>query len=130
MIVETVLEQKAPVNRRAPVPDTELPSGPILPGAQPISGLQWRTRAKVVGRVKSIRVRPLADVPNLECVLVDGSGEAITLVFLGRRSIAGLHSGTKLMAEGRVGKHKSKLAIINPAFELLSVSESAGRPEL
>jgi hypothetical protein len=30
------------------------------------------------------------------------------------------------VAEGMVGKHKGKLAIINPAFELLSVSESAG----
>ena len=29
----------------------------------------------------------LVGVPTLECVLVDGSGEAITLVFLGRRSI-------------------------------------------
>jgi amino acid transporter len=126
LVVETVLEQKAAVNRRAPVPGTELPSGPILPGAKPISGLKWRTRAKVVGRVKSIRVQPLAEAPTIECVLVDGSGEAITLVFLGRRSIAGLHSGTKLVAEGMVGKHKGKLAIINPAFELLSVSESAG----
>ena len=78
--------------------------GPDPAGAEPISQLQWRTRAKVAGRVKSVRVQPLADVPTLECVLVDGSGEAITLVFLGRRSIAGLHSGTQLIAEGMVGK--------------------------
>ena len=32
------------------------------------------------------------------------------------------------MAEGMVGKHHGKLAMINPAFELLSVSESAGTP--
>ena len=77
--------------------------------------------------MKSIRVQPLADVPTLECVLVDGSGEAITLVFLGRRSIAGLQSGTRLVAEGMVGKHKGKLAIINPAYQLLSASESSER---
>ncbi len=76
--------------------------------------------------MKSIRVQPLADVPTLECVLVDGSGEAITLVFLGRRSIAGLHSGTQLLAEGMVGKHQGKLAMINPAYELLSGSEFGG----
>ncbi len=60
-------------------------------------------------------------------MLVDGSGEAITLVFLGRRSIAGLQSGTQLVAEGMVGKHKGKLAVINPSYELLSTSESSGR---
>lgn len=94
------------------------------PDAQPISALQWRTRAKIAGRVKSVRVQPLSDVPTLECVLVDGSGEAITLVFLGRRSISGLQSGSMLTAEGMVGKHRSRLAMINPAFELLSPAGS------
>jgi amino acid transporter len=102
---------------------TNGPPTSVLPGMDPISGLQWRTRVRVAGRVKSIRVQPLASVPTLECVLVDGSGEAIILVFLGRRSIAGLHSGTLLRAEGMVGKHKGKLAMINPAYELLSATD-------
>jgi hypothetical protein len=70
-------------------------------------------------------VQPLADAPTLECVLVDKSGAAITLVFLGRRSIAGLQGGTRMVAEGMVGKHKGKLAMINPTYQLLSASESA-----
>ena len=123
--VEKVLEETAavdaPGSRRAIRP----PSGPIPPGAEPISHLQWRSRAKVAGRVKSIRVCSLGDVPTLECVLIDGSGEAIMLVFLGRRSIAGLHSGTQLTAGGMVGKHRGKLAMINPVYELLSVSETS-----
>ena len=90
---------------------------------EPIAELRWRTRVRVAGRVKSIRVQPLASVATLECVLVDGSGKAMTLVFLGRRSIAGINSGTLLRAEGMVGKHKGKLAIINPSYELLSVAE-------
>jgi amino acid transporter len=92
--------------------------------AQPISALRWRTRAKVSGKVKTVRVQPLSDVPTLQCVLVDSSGQAITLVFLGRRSISGLRSGSMLIAEGMVGKHHGKLAMINPAFELLSPSGS------
>lgn len=123
--VENVLEEtatvRAPGSRRGVAPQMV----PIPPGAEPISQLQWRTRAKVAGRVKSIRVRSLGDVPTLECVLRDGSGEAIMLVFLGRRSIAGLHPGTQLTAEGMVGKHQGKLAMINPIYELLSVSESS-----
>ncbi len=44
--------------------ETELPSGAIQPGTEPIGRLHWRTRAKVAGRVKSIRVQTLADVPD------------------------------------------------------------------
>jgi hypothetical protein len=102
--------------------------GPTVPGTQPIASLVWRTRATVAGRVKSIRVQPLADGPTLECLLVDRSGEAITLVFLGRHAIAGVRSGTILKAEGMVGKHRGKLAMINPVYELLAGVESeAGR---
>ena len=93
---------------------------PRVPGTQPISSLHWRTRARVAGRVKSLRVQTMSDQPTLEAVLDDGSGEAITFVFLGRRSIAGLHSGTRMIAEGMVGKHKGRLAIMNPSFELLN----------
>jgi amino acid transporter len=106
-----------------PEPSLEADPDPLPHGRDPIARLQWRTRAKVAGRVKSVRVRPLADGPILECVLVDDSGEAITLVFLGRRSIAGVRSGARLSAEGMVGKHRGRLAMINPGFELLSPSE-------
>jgi RecG-like helicase len=100
------------------------PTSSAVPGTQPIASLQWRTRARVAGRVKSIRVQPLSDVPTIECVVMDDSGEAITFVFLGRRSIGGLRSGTHMVAEGMVGKHKGKLAMINPSYEVL-VSGSA-----
>jgi hypothetical protein len=107
----------------SPEPDRNLPS---VPGVTPIAQLQWRSPARVAGRVKTLRVQPWADVPTLECVLVDGSGEAITLVFLGRRSIPGIRSGTQMVAEARVGKHQGKLAMINPIYELISVPEPSG----
>jgi amino acid transporter len=98
--------------------------GPTVPGTVPISLLQWRSYARVAGRVKTLRIQPWSGVPTLQCVVVDKSGEAITLVFLGRRSIPGLRSGTELMAEARVGKHDGKLAMINPLYELLSTSDN------
>jgi amino acid transporter len=99
---------------------------PTVPGVTPISQLEWRSPARVAGRVKTLRVQPWANVPTLECVLVDGSGEAITLVFLGRRSIPGIRSGTQMVAEARVGKHEGKLAMINPIYELMSVPQTSG----
>ncbi len=107
-----------------PKRDTRLPVMPAVPGAQPIASLQWRSRTRVAGRVKSMRVKPLSDVPTVECVIADASGEAVTLVFLGRRSLAGIHSGTLVSAEGMVGKHKGRLAMINPSYEVLSPAPS------
>jgi amino acid transporter len=95
-----------------------------VPGTTPISELTWRTRARIAGRIKTLRVQPWADAQSLECVLVDHSGHAVVLVFLGRRSISGIRSGSILVADGMVGKHHGKLAIINPTYELLSTSES------
>ncbi len=99
---------------------------PEVAGTTPIAALTWRARARVAGRVKTLRVQPWVQAPSLECVVVDGSGHAITLVFLGRRSISGLRSGSVLVAEGMVGKHRHKLAIINPTYELLSTTEAPG----
>jgi amino acid transporter len=98
--------------------------GAPVPGTMPISELTWRTRARIAGRVKTLRVQPWAHAQSLECVLVDRSGHAVILVFLGRRSISGIRSGSILVADGMVGKHHGKLAIINPTYELLSTSES------
>ena len=71
------------------------------------------------GGSSTLRLQPRSEVPTLECVLVDESGATITLVFLGRRSIAGVRSGAHLAADGMVGKHEGKLAMINPIYELL-----------
>jgi len=101
---------------------------PTIPGTAPIDELTWRTRARIAGRVKSLRVQPWAQAHSLECVLVDASGHAVTLVFLGRRSISGIRSGSLLVAEGMVGKHHNKLAIINPTYELLTAIESSDAP--
>jgi amino acid transporter len=92
-------------------------------GTIPIALVEWRHRARIAGRVKSVRVQPWSGVSALECLLVDTSGEAITLVFLGRRSIAGVRTGCVMIAEGMVGKHNQKLAMINPAYELLAAPE-------
>ncbi len=98
-------------------------AGPTPAGTVPISLLQWRSHARIAGRVKTMTIQPWSGVSTLECTVVDKSGEAITLVFLGRRSIPGIRTGTEIMAEARVGKHQGKLAMINPLYELLSASD-------
>ncbi|MGH9081131.1 MAG: amino acid permease [Acidimicrobiales bacterium] len=127
------LPHRSPSNsrrsQRAPAtPTTSHGTLPSIAGATPIADLTWRARARVVGRVKTLRVQPWVKAQSLECVVVDGSGHALTLVFLGRRSISGIRSGSLLVAEGMVGKHRNKLAMINPTYELLTTTEGSDAP--
>ena len=85
-----------------------------------IGDVTWRHRARISGRVRSITVRPWADVATLECTLVDDTG-GITVVFLGRRKVGGIKPGTRMTVEGMVGAHDRKLAILNPVYELEEV---------
>ena len=86
-------------------------------GCQAIGEVRWRQPVCVAGRVRSVRVAPWADVPTLECTLVDSTG-GITLVFLGRRHIAGIHPGTRMRIEGTATTHNNRLAILNPTYTL------------
>lgn len=88
----------------------------------PIGSVAWRQRARVRGRVRSVRVQPLAGVPTLECTLYDETG-GMAVVFLGRREIPGIGPGAKLTAEGMVSDHQGRLAILNPDYELESPGE-------
>ena len=86
------------------------------PGATPIGETHWRERAKVSGRVRSVRVQPWSGVATLECTLRDTTG-GINLVFLGRREVAGIRPGVHLVAEGMIGEHHGRLAILNPTYD-------------
>ena len=125
---ENELIEEAASYVRKPPPSTsgaKRRADPTVPGTTAISEIQWRSRVRVAGRVKTIRVQPSGQDQSLECTLVDHSGHAVTLVFLGRRSIAGIHSGTLLVAEGTVGKHRNKLAMVNPLYEILSANDTS-----
>jgi amino acid transporter len=78
-----------------------------------------RDRVTLTGRVRAMRVQPRAGVATLECTVAADSG-SMTVVFLGRREIPGLHVGRIVMVEGVVGEHHGRLAMLNPRLELLA----------
>jgi amino acid transporter len=86
-------------------------------GGTPIAEVRYRDRVRVGGRVRSLRVAPQHDVPLLELVLDDGTA-ALSVVFLGRRGLAGVAVGTRMVVEGTVGLHHNRLALLNPSYEL------------
>lgn len=103
---------------RLPEPSPTVTPRAASDGCIPIEQVRWRCRARVTGRVRSLRVQPWADVPTLQCTLVDPTG-GITVVFLGRRHVAGIEPGTRMTVEGVAGMHDTKLAILNPDYSLL-----------
>ena len=78
----------------------------------------------VEGRVGTLRVQPRSGAPTLELVLQDDTG-AMSVVFLGRRAIAGIDVGTRMRVRGVVGMHHNRLAILNPLYELLPTAPEA-----
>jgi amino acid transporter len=88
-----------------------------VPGCTAIADVRYRDRVRVAGRVRSMRVAPQHDAPVLELVIDDGSA-AMSVVFLGRRQLAGVDIGSRVVVEGTVGLHHQRLAILNPTYEM------------
>ncbi|MBA3233897.1 MAG: OB-fold nucleic acid binding domain-containing protein [Propionibacteriales bacterium] len=86
-------------------------------GCQRIESVGDRERVTVYGQLNSVSLAPRAGTPTLEADLYDGSG-VITLVWLGRRTIAGIKPGASLVAWGRVSCHDGRRVIYNPRYEL------------
>ena len=84
----------------------------------PIGQIQWRKRARIHGRVTSIKTAPRGAAPSLEIEIWDETG-GVSLQFLGRREIAGLEVGSQMRAEGMVGEEEGSMIILNPSYELL-----------
>jgi amino acid transporter len=85
----------------------------------PIAELAPRQRARVAGKVYSMRVHPWSGVAALELTIVDDTG-ALAVVFFGRRQLPGVNAGTHVLVEGLVGEHHGRMAMLNPAYQILT----------
>lgn len=90
------------------------------PGVTPIVEAAPRQQVCVVGEISSVRIVPRAGSPSLEATVTDGSG-AVVVVWTGRRQIAGISPGRRLMLTGRGSPSgaRGRLTIFNPDYELL-----------
>lgn len=91
-------------------------------GATTVARCQERERVTVLGTVRSMTLRPRSGAPALEVELYDGTA-AVTLVWLGRREIAGISVGRQLRATGRVTAVGGGHVIFNPRYELIIASD-------
>jgi hypothetical protein len=86
-------------------------------GAMPAGLCERGQVVSVSGRLKTVAYTPRTNLPTLEADLYDGS-DVVTLVFLGRRSIAGIEPGRQLTAKGRIAIRDDRKVIYNPYYEL------------
>jgi len=101
----------------------ELEAGELLDtsvreGATPIAECEPRRRTTVLGEVRSVAIRPKAQVAALVVEIYDGS-KAMELVWLGRRAIAGIEPGVRLRVHGRMTLRRGIPTIFNPAYEIV-----------
>ncbi len=94
-------------------------------GGTPIAALAPRRPATVCGTLRSVTLRPRAGVPALEAELYDGTGH-LSLVWLGRRQIAGIEPGRRVKVHGMVTSSDGEPAIFNPRYELVARTQAHG----
>jgi hypothetical protein len=87
-------------------------------GVVTISEAPDREQVRLRGTLRTVTLRPRGGVPALEADLYDGS-EALTVVWLGRRRIAGIEPGRSIEVIGRIGRYDGVRLIYNPRYELL-----------
>jgi hypothetical protein len=87
-------------------------------GTTSIADAPDRERVTLRGALRTVTLRPRAGIPALEAELNDGSG-VITVVWLGRRRIAGIEPGRAIKVEGRIGAYDGVRVMYNPRYELI-----------
>ena len=86
-------------------------------GAMPAGQCHRGQVVSVSGRLRTVAYTPRTNLPTLEADLYDGS-DVVTLVWLGRRHIAGIEPGRQVVARGRVAVRDDRKVIYNPHYEL------------
>ncbi len=82
-----------------------------------VAAAQDRTFVELQGSLRTVTLRPRGGVPALEAELYDGTG-VITVIWLGRRRIAGIAPGRQIKVRGRIGQQEGVRVMFNPRYEL------------
>lgn len=93
-------------------------------GCTPIASCGDRDVVTVAGTLRTVTLRPRAGLPALEAELFDGT-EALDVVWLGRRSIAGIEPGRRMIASGRLSHARGRRVLFNPRYELRPVGHGS-----
>jgi RecG-like helicase len=105
---------RAETSGAAPVGEVTL-DGPGQ--CMPIAESSEREVVDVAGMLRAVTLRPHGTSQTMEAELWDGTGN-VTLIWLGRREIAGIQPGRRIVVHGRLTSIRGERAIYNPSYEL------------
>ena len=71
----------------------------------------------MLGRLRSVEACSKAANATIEAEFFDGT-DTVTLVWIGRRKIAGIEPGKTVLVRGRVGEREGHKIVYNPYYEL------------
>ncbi|MGI5244526.1 OB-fold nucleic acid binding domain-containing protein [Dactylosporangium sp. CA-139066] len=95
----------------------ELQRDAVQCGSMPALTCQRGQVVSLKGRLRTVVYTPRTNLPTLEAELFDGS-DLVTLVWLGRRHIAGIEPGRAITAKGRIAVRDGRKVLYNPYYEL------------
>jgi hypothetical protein len=87
-------------------------------GITPLDALPLRVPIRVAGEITAVRIVPRAGADALEVTVSDGRGSVVA-VFLGRRKIAAMTPGRRLVAEGVAVTRGPERLVYNPWYRFL-----------
>jgi len=97
---------------------TNLSSEVTASGCQYAAGCGQGQSATIIGRLRSVDLRPTDALATLVAELYDGT-DSVQLIWLGRRSIPGVETGRTVRAKGRIAIRDGRKVIYNPDYELM-----------
>ncbi|HUW78585.1 MAG TPA: OB-fold nucleic acid binding domain-containing protein [Candidatus Nanopelagicaceae bacterium] len=86
-----------------------------------VADLADRRVATVIGTIRSLTLRPSSGVKSLEAQVEDGTG-FVVVIWLGRRSIAGVSPGADIAVKGLMARDTKGWRTFNPEYRLLGAS--------
>ncbi len=91
-----------------------------VPGMTPISDIRPRQEFAAVGEISALRIVPRSGSPTLEATVTDGTG-TLSVVWTGRRQIAGVGPGRRLVVRGRANPTGpgGRIVLYNPTYDLI-----------
>lgn len=86
-------------------------------GARPARDCACGEEVTVLGRIRSVDICPEGAEATLKAELFDGT-DGVTLVWMGRRRIAGVEAGRTMRVRGRISVRDGRKVLYNPYYEI------------
>jgi hypothetical protein len=87
-------------------------------GAKAVCDCTAGEKVEILGKVRTVSLLPCDSLAALIAEIYDGT-DAVDLIWLGRRAIAGIDVGRTIRATGRIAMRGGHKAMYNPSYQLI-----------